>query len=106
MLKVGRHEQNVMGRVLASIMAEHKSEGSMASLVNTSGLTAKNIIALESADASTMASTHTSLRNTKTSIQSLFKRHIEKIVLESADGETIEGNEEAGVQDGLDAELS
>lgn len=106
MLKVGRHEQNVMGRVLASIMAEHKSEGSMASLVNTSGLTAKNIIALESADASTMASTHTSLRNTKSSIQSLFQRHIQKIALESADGETIEGNEEAGVQDGLDAELT
>ena len=107
MLKVGKHEQNIMGRVLASIMAEHKSEGTMATLVNTSGLSAKNIIALESADSTAHASVHTSLRNTKASIKALFENHIQKaLAMESEDGETIEGNEEAGVEDGRDAELT
>lgn len=106
MLKVGRHEKNIMGRVLSAIMAEHKSQGTISTLVNTSGLTAKNIIALESADSASAEATHTSLRNTKASINALFKRTLSQIAMEDADGELIEGNDEAGVADGRDAELT
>ena len=105
MLKVGRGERNIMGRVLAGIMAEAKAEGKVASLINTTGITAKSIIALESADDSTRASADTALRGAKSSVQQLFKTHF-ALAMESEDGETIEGNEEAGVEDGRDAMLS
>ena len=86
MLKVGRGERNIMGRVLAGIMAEAKAEGKVASLINTTGITAKSIIALESADDSARASADTALRGAKSSVQQLFKTHF-ALAMESEDGE-------------------
>lgn len=107
MLKVGRSEQNVIGRVLANIMARNKSEGGMSHLVNSSRLTTQNILALESADDATAEQVHTHLRTTKASVKTLFADTLKALALESADvGETIEGNQEAGIENGLGAELT
>lgn len=107
MLKVGRSEKNIIGRVLNSLTAQTAAEGKISALVNTGGLTARSIIALESADAGsdTHTQVHTSLRNTKTAVGQLLKSHL-SMAMESEDGETIEGNEEAGVEEGRDAMLT
>lgn len=107
MLKVGRSEKNIIGRVLNSLTAQTAAEGKISALVNTGGLTARSIIALESADAGsdTHTQVHTSLRNTKTAVGQLLKSHL-SMAMESEDGETIEGNEEAGVEEDRDAMLT
>lgn len=105
MLKVGQGEQNIIGRVLASVMAEAKSEGSITKLVNGGGVTTKNVIALESADSATQKQTHHLLRTAQESVKSLFSKHV-ALAMESEDGETIEGNEEAGVGEGREEILT
>ncbi len=105
MLKVGQGERNIIGKVFASVMAQAKSEGKINAIVNTNGLTTNGLIALESADEAQQTAVHTQLRATKSSLSAFFKEH-HKLALESEDGETIEGNGEAGVADGRDAILT
>lgn len=105
MLKVGNIEKNVIGRVLASVSAAAKSEGKLQNLMSGNGLTTNSILALESADAAGHANVQNQLRSTHENVRSFFGKHI-SLALESEDGETIEGNAEAGVEEGRDAILN
>lgn len=102
MLKVGNRQANMIGNVLARLSADAKSEGSLAHLTNTQGLTAKQMCAMESADEAQQQQLRSSFKVTRESIKALMKKYV-GFAMEDEDGETIEGNEEAGVEEGREA---
>ena len=104
MLKVGMSDANLIGKVMTSLSASAKSDGSLSQLIATNGI-GTNFLALESADESARSAAQSAFKVTRTSISALLGKHF-KLALESEDGSTIEGNSEAGVEDGREAMLT
>lgn len=102
MLKVHNKQRNRIATVLNHLSATAKSSGGLDRIINKNGLTTSRLIALESADDENVR------HGLKTARQSIRQEFLSafKLALESEDGETIEGNDEAGVEDGIGAELT
>lgn len=105
MLKVGNKQANIIGAVLASLTASAKADGSISNIISTGGLTAKQLIALESADEAGHENVRSAFKVSRESIRSLMNQHI-GVALESEDGVTITGSEQAGVEEGREAMLT
>ncbi len=97
-------DANLIGKVMTSLSASAKSDGSLSQLIATNGI-GTNFLALESADESARSAAQSAFKVTRTSISALLGKHF-KLALESEDGSTIEGNSEAGVEDGREAMLT
>ena len=103
MLKVGINDTNIIGKVIQSLQAEATGDGGLNRIVGQGSV--QGFLALESADEATRSSINTGFKVTRQALSALLGKHY-KLALEDADGETIEGNDEAGVEDGREAMLT
>ena len=103
MLKVGINDTNIIGKVIQSLQAEATGDGGLNRIVGQGSV--QGFLALESADEATRSSINTGFKVTRQALSALIGKHY-KLALEDADGETIEGNDEAGVEDGREAMLT